>query len=450
MQATNPYNPTFVFSQSPSKYGNKQEDYLERANLAIHETAKSIRNHKNNHGDFRQLFFELLAQLGHLRGKIAQDHGSENPGLFGCRRDAYYPGMISTLVLGGPFTKYGVHTLQLLGKYLQSMQNPDGTFERKELKIEDQCEGKTSTLAIEILNDEDLKTQGYKEDPSTCLPLTLKNHKRIWQLNLDHPEVKKYREGFREFKQANSSSYCARKMAHATQNINRINYCPAPIDVKYDQSTRNLILKQILSQASIESRFQAEQLFEKIDEKQLLRDYFPKNRKEVLGNRKSHYVHVLLRTQVDGKLYSMLNYITWMYEKEEWITHKNPRHNPVKRMIERSKVMLIHQDEYLIEPTLQETAKVFEKAVMWDRNSQDLQTLKNTMAHFCYLFSLAHPFVRGSAAVREWLEEAIYQSLDVKHTYDKNNVMLDLEAFANGLFSQFQEAYNEKVQLEML
>ncbi len=123
--------------------------------------------------------------------------------------------------------------------------------------------------------------------------------------------------------------------------------------------------------------------------------------------------------------------------------------NPVDRMLKCSKVMLLHQDEYLIQDTLKEISNVFKTAITWNKNLQDVKTLKDSMALFCFLSAHNMRNVRGSASETEWLEQAIYRSLGVNVSIEQNRKMVDLEAFANPLFNDFIKVYDEVVQIQL-
>ena len=69
------------------------------------------------------------------------------------------------------------------------------------------------------------------------------------------------------------------------------------------------------------------------------------------------------------------------------------------------------------------------------------------MAHFCFLATHNIRDVRGTAAENEWMERAIYLS----HKFDistPQNQMVDLEAFANPLFSDFSKVYHKMVEVK--
>ncbi|MBP9841139.1 MAG: hypothetical protein KBC64_01785 [Simkaniaceae bacterium] len=101
-------------------------------------------------------------------------------------------------------------------------------------------------------------------------------------------------------------------------------------------------------------------------------------------------------------------------------------------------VMLIHQDSTLIKPTLDIISKVFEKIIHWDR--EDIRKLQDGTALLRYLFAHCCPFDRGSAAIGEWLERALYayHGFEVTHSPEISG---DLEALTAISFEQFRDVY---------
>ena len=93
---------------------------------------------------------------------------------------------------------------------------------------------------------------------------------------------------------------------------------------------------------------------------------------------------------------------------------------------------------------LQEMASAFQKAVLWDR--RDLFELKKLMALFRYGL-VCMPFARGTAAITEWLEAALYEYHGVQFQCDRDR-MIDLEAYVHPFFSDFLEVYNSMYNLQ--
>lgn len=111
-----------------------------------------------------------------------------------------------------------------------------------------------------------------------------------------------------------------------------------------------------------------------------------------------------------------------------------------------SKVAILHQNRYLIEPVLQKISKIFKKALEWSPPSP-LNHLKSYVGLIRYLFSHAMPFDRGSAGIGEWLEIMIYRfhGFSCKHN---NEAKGDLEALVAPFLSTFlKDEYDKTINL---
>jgi hypothetical protein len=151
------------------------------------------------------------------------------------------------------------------------------------------------------------------------------------------------------------------------------------------------------------------------------------------SNLKSMYVLATNRLEVDGKLYAMSQYLTWMY--------CDYSEDPVDRMVKHSKVMVIHQDTFLIETTVKNIAKIFKESVLWNRDKDSLADLKNKVALLRYEFAHSMPFVRGSAAIAEWLEAAIYHHHGFTEFRHSKTSLTDLEALTSLTLEDFMKRY---------
>lgn len=413
MQQVRSYQPSYIVRQDPDRFGGYQDDYIHQTNQIIDATAEKISRCRDEKGDLKKLFFEITAELSHARAQLAKEHGTKDAEDFGKRRDDYYPAHVSILVLQDAYKEYNDKLLSFFSNYLKQMES-NGQF-KKTYEIRDQCQGRTSVLEIEVINNQDLMDRGYQQLPQLCLPDGVSSEKlKSSKESLKTEEILEYRQKMFNFKTTSPQSYRIWKMSSALWTLRK--KCPSP---SYYGISADLV-----------------------------RERYPKQEADIiLGNLKSLQVHAVLRTNIDGKLYALTEYFTWMYENSEWMANKTLSQHPIERMKQCSKVMLLHQDEFLIAKTLEEISKIFEVAVLWNRNTQILQDLKDTMGNFYYLSAHNMSDVRGSAARTEWLEEAIYRSHKID-TSSGEEKMLDLEAFANPLYSQFKKVYDQQTQLK--
>ncbi|GAB4187095.1 MAG: hypothetical protein Tsb0015_05490 [Simkaniaceae bacterium] len=159
-------------------------------------------------------------------------------------------------------------------------------------------------------------------------------------------------------------------------------------------------------------------------------------RKDYEG-RKSDWALITRRLEVNGKMYALSSYLVWLY--------RDFQHDPIKQMKTRSIATLVHQDMFLIEPMLKEISAVFKQAMEWIEE-EGLTELKNRVALLQYEFAHAMPFYRGSAAIGEWLEKAVYGYHGWQVHYNSEK-MENLEALIYSL-KEFVGEYDSIVRLE--
>lgn len=407
------YQPTFFVERLPDRFGNNQSDYLAKSNQYIGETATRLLTARKNGEDLTQLFFTVIADLSSKRSQLAKAHRTEDSEDFGQRRDQSLPGRTSYLLLTHPYDGVGNKLLKLFADRLSSMLI-NGKF-MESLKIVDKCNGRTSTLDIQVISKEKLEAMNIRP-PREYLPSFIPLDILYRKTPLTADEKTRMNALFARFKKELPDMYRQRRFASAVRSL--ANMFPSPSS---------------LNQTS-------EAIAEKLP---------PGQARFILNNTRTKHVHVVLRTNVDGVMYNMTEYFTWLYESLQWVEDQDPEEHPLKCMLECSKVLMMQQDVLLIQKTLEEIAKVFKRAMLWTRE-QPLSDLKNTMAEFCYLAAHNMRDIRGTAAETEWLERAIYNSHGVEYSLRDKGKLVDLEAFANPLFSEFVKEYDKMVELKLI
>jgi hypothetical protein len=163
--------------------------------------------------------------------------------------------------------------------------------------------------------------------------------------------------------------------------------------------------------------------------------FFPKESEE-LKKAKKIYIVGEVDIQIEKKKILLSEYITW--------ANQDGKTDPLEQL-KNSTIIILHQDAGSINSTLDEIAKVFDKALKWTPQQKE-QVLKNHVAFIRYLFAHAMPYQRGSAAIAEWLERAIYASHGFECTHS-GKTMGDMEAFIAPTWDVFEEKYAETVTL---
>ncbi len=369
-------------------------DYEKRTEEIIGNTVQRITDTVEESADLQQFFHVLLADLGKARGALAAKHNTPGAEDFGKRRDVVpFEGHIYTTILvnSAAYDRYNKRTLEFFQRYLSQMKHNLQNFQQKKDEITESHLGVVSKLEIEVLDGNDMV-------------------KRRWNAEATIPEIQAIRK-------------------RAIQEINRNTSA-------YETGNEDQLLKATFKaiKKTNPTYYKRERIIECM---KLIRAGFPSPRKvghdKYEGNTahlKSHYVHVIARQEVNGKLYAFTEYFTWMY-----FTYS---HDPVERMVNCSKVVLLHHDLFLIEDVLNDVARLFERAIQW--KGIDMNELKNRVGLFRYEFAHVIPFERGSAAVGEWLECAIYRYHGFEFEVRKN---VDLEAFSTPLLSQFMQKYHD-------
>lgn len=101
---------------------------------------------------------------------------------------------------------------------------------------------------------------------------------------------------------------------------------------------------------------------------------------------------------------------------------------------------VVQQDPFDIEKTLRSVRAAFDKAMKWTSERPE-EDLKIAMGLIRYQFAHAMPFKRGSAAIAEWLETAIYRYHGFDRFQQPCDRLLDLDAFTAFSLKEFMENY---------
>jgi len=142
---------------------------------------------------------------------------------------------------------------------------------------------------------------------------------------------------------------------------------------------------------------------------------------------------------MNGKMYATSQMVTWLYQ--------NGSEDPFERMERCSIVNILHQDVFLVETSVHACANLFADIVR--KKDISLENLMNQVALLRYIFAHACPYARGSAAIGEWLEMAIYRYF----SYSCTNTLpgkqsVDILALTTLTYTEYLEQYRELVKLE--
>lgn len=138
-------------------------------------------------------------------------------------------------------------------------------------------------------------------------------------------------------------------------------------------------------------------------------------------------------------LYAATKLVTWIsplgYKTKNYWTH----------MKENSTVIVCHQDPFLIEDTLKETARIFADAVL----GKNMEERFANMGLGRYYFGNTTPYERGSAAVGDWGQKiasmVAFPGLDL---FLKPDRFPEVEAQTSSL-PTFQQNYRHMVGMRL-
>lgn len=410
MQSHISFSPSsYIVDRDPHKFGDNQEEYIRRSREVIAGAVERIRNTVANGGDLTQLFFEILEEFCKKRGEIARDaeRNRKIPVLFltpqdpdkleqfGRRRDLQGNYEFQTTVLDQSYEAYGKKLLDMFRAKL---------FEMEKEKVQkktwtEESSGVKSSLEIEILESQTLQERQWlkvlrAEDYPAYYPLQLQDRRNQGGV-LSEREKSQLREACKRLKLEHPALYQRIKISQAFRTINED--FPSPKVIQEQGKAPQFIGRE--------------------------------------GNLKSFFLLATARVDIGGKMYSTSQYLTWLYRDNK--TH------PFNRMVGDSKVLVLHQDRFLIPDTLNEIAAIFKRAVL----SKDIGSFSAELRRFQHLFAHDMCVERGAAALNEWYATAMAGARDCILEFDKNH-MVDLLAISSPLYPEYEKKHPECVKIK--
>lgn len=397
---------SYITRQDPQHYGGQQEDYAKRMEEVLQDGLKMTQEAVKEKKDLKQLFFTLLDLFANVRHEIANARGTEEAELFGRKRMDCIED-VNITPFNGQYSGFNGRMIAVFQKILKGAIPIKGEPDQKKFIVKETCLGRQCSFEVEVLTKKEIverqldkTSHSDTEKVQRTLPFDAKIDKID---NRNHPPKEEERmilnafnKHLKTIKEKFPDYYAYGRMSYVLQGLN----------ATYPSPEISMVL----------------------------------GKRIIKGNpyhAKSMYIVGKARIEIDSKMYALGEVVTWTYQ--DFST------DPVERM-ENSVAFILHQDRFLIDPTLNEIASIFEKAVLWER-SKDLEGLKDNTALLRYLFAYAMPFARGSASVGEIFEKLTFLFHDYvcKHNPD---TMGDMEAFTAPLWSTFRkEKYDSTIIL---
>lgn len=371
----------YIVSRTPHKYGGQQTDYLARVGSIVNVSAGLFESAVQSKMDLFTLFHETVKGFGQIRHQIALDHRTEGAKFFGLRRDnaPFFPGCCLISPMGHPYEQYNQVLRGLFNRYLRALSPILEDTPEKRVALPQQIyEDSVYSVEFSLLEEQ------TKEE--WCFSFTPEEYRRLCGLC----DVIPLQEPFE-----------ARHFGLLLQNREAM---------------------QRLKEVAIED-------YEKLQITQAILKI-----KEVCTPNGRDWALLSIRSETDGKIRTLSQYVTWLDPKRK------------KRVSKRGIISIIHQDPFLIEGTLKIASVLFKEALEWD--GKDVKTLKNRVALMEYELAHGMAFIRGSSAIAEWLEMAIYWYHGFRLTYHPDK-LVNLEGLTS-FPKEFVECYSSMVHLELL
>lgn len=333
----------YFYKRDQSRFGSKQDDYLRQVNEIVIYATNLIKDTINEQKDLTELFDTILSFMGDMRHSIAVEHNTESAELYGIRRDEPpFSHFVMQTCLGGVYKEYNNQLISKMQSHLRPMRRTNKVFQQCTSKINgESCLGRRTSIDISILSKE------------------------------------KASEWVVEYTREYYEKLCNICEITPLDDNTHINVC--------FNSLMTIDVMKIIKEKSIE------------DYKRLKNIYVIKDIYSEFPGRKSDWALFTNRCEINGKMYALTQYLTWLYRtfRDDPVDYMTTREDPTV-------VCLIHQDVFLIKETLKDVGELFKQAIEWD--SGDIQDLINQVGLINYLFAHSMPFARGSAAICEWLE----------------------------------------------
>lgn len=111
--------------------------------------------------------------------------------------------------------------------------------------------------------------------------------------------------------------------------------------------------------------------------------------------------------------------------------------------------VIIHQRSFLIPAMIRDIDRIFD-LLFQSSHKLSIGELVDLIGLIRYEFAHANPFVRGSAAIGEWIETALYHFLGFSDFRQTSKTTIDLEAFSSLTFDEFIQRYRLLIEEQKL
>lgn len=454
---------TFIRDQLPTLYGNQQNDYVLKVQGIVKTTSDRFKQAVAGGEDLQALFRETLSSLAAQRAAIAKEHKTPNAHDFGRRRDgdASFDTSTST-TLSTPYVKYNEPLARLFKSYLGQMITTGFKPDNSNIMNWPTSLGRSSAISFSLLKREEgphiFDLFSYESYLRLC---TLCNiappaSKEKFSLNL-FPDLVMNKAAMATLKEKASDEYNRLRITLAiAQTIRRY---PPVLFMGQNKDERSYF-RTAMTFLELEKGASIEDILKKYfsdfseDARGRLRTYMKISLEMENGQgmllqqiieryslvaKDLDWIVGTLHGEIDGKRVPLSQYLTW-FKRDNGPDPIEAATGPDGYSI----FTILHQDPFLTESMIDDMAKVFEQALKC--KSEDVETIKNNVKLIQHELAHNMPFHRGTAAISESLEMAIYDSHGYALSYNQDK-MVNLEAITAPL-ATFAKNYNSAIQLE--
>ncbi len=371
----------FFEKSAQTTYNTNQKDYLDCSLRVVNRTIEKIKTSKE---DRRLLFSQIIDFFGEQRQKVASTYGTEDSQKFGLRRDLHWIASYTSLL--ERYQGYGDLVIERVHSSFQKAALEKHPWPKETFHTcFEPCLGRIASSEILLIEE---------NDQNAMFPArTLADFQHMYGLCRLELPLYFAREGETYFKRHDALEELILN-EKAMERLAR----KSPQDYQKLQNTFTLLSAQRREGISVHA----------------------------------NWVLVNQYLAMEGQKRLISQYLLECY------------HDPSRELgFGCFHATLIHQDPLTIRLTIDQMADLFQKTLIWQKDVDPREDLKKTVALLMYEWAHATPFLRGSAATGEWLEQAIYGYHKLVCEYNPKKTA-NLEALTSPLH-EFIEAYDSMI-----
>lgn len=381
-------------------YGPGHLCYDDRSKDVVKSALTQLQATPMNPSNINELFFQLIGSFGSARNAIARESNSPNFERFGKKRTDPNPIIMAyaNTLLMAQYESYAEGILVLFAQCMEKLDLSKPQSNREMQVIKD---GNYS-FEFQVLEREDMLKAKMGIVPAyNEMPIEFRSHVTLGSKDMRDSAVK--------------STYISRELKRELPTV-------------YHQTILSGLLLKVDRDYPFVPKLLGLPQYQEIAHK---------------TGMESLFLQGIARVKVEGKMFATSKFFSWINfnsaDRKAMTTNTF-----IENMKASSKIIVLHQDQFLIDSTLKEIASIFTRAVLWDKKED--QDLIKLMAKFRHLFANCMPYFRGSAGISEWFEKLVYRYHNKNVEYHQS---VDLVALTTPIFSKFLQQYSTIVEVSL-